>query len=300
MVGREANTIPVREIRPPTLHGFERLTALSKGVNSKYCKGHKTMSTQLVFKSHVLETTEHNGRQWFTAATLATALGYSRGDKITQIYNRNADEFTPGMSINLKMRFNGINNSLREKDVRVFSLRGAHLVAIFATTPVAKEFRRWVLDLIEKDTAVPQSSTILAPHRECLPKMIYHHRSKYNPYRAYAWDGEKSVYVGCYPTVDEAVAAQERFYRNGSTKRIQKAQTAISDAEKEMFINNLRAVCRNFRRINEIWRAQLMPALEKMDSKLVYQLHDRFSDSMCILPTIEDRIGRYTPPTLPR
>ncbi|ENE0353834.1 hypothetical protein ABMJ92_003890, partial [Escherichia coli] len=55
-----------------------------------------------------------------------------------------------------------------------------------------------------------------------------------------------------------------------------------------------------FRRINEIWRAQLMPALEKMDSKLVYQLHDRFSDSMCILPTIEDRIGRYIPPTLPR
>ncbi|EFF5467242.1 antA/AntB antirepressor family protein [Escherichia coli] len=160
-----------------------------------------------------------------------------------------------------------------------------------------RQIRRYFIECERK--LHQQSSTILAPHRECLPKMVYHHQSKYNPYRAYAWDGEKSVYVGCYPTVDEAVAAQERFYRNGSTKRIQKAQTAVSDAEKEMFINNLRAVCHNFRRINEIWQAQLMPALEKMDSKLVYQLHDRFSDSMCILPTIEDRIGRYIPPTLP-
>ncbi|ECP0762870.1 phage antirepressor Ant [Salmonella enterica] len=144
-----------------------------------------------------------------------------------------------------------------------------------------------------------QSSTILAPNRECLPKMVYHHQSKYNPYRAYAWNGEKNVYVGCYPTVDEAVAAQERFYQNGSVKRIQKAQPEISEAEKEMFIGNLRAICHNFRRIDEIWRTQLRPALEMADSRLVYLLHDRFNDSMCVLPTIEDRIGRYIPPTLP-
>ncbi|EIR0591449.1 antA/AntB antirepressor family protein [Salmonella enterica] len=145
-----------------------------------------------------------------------------------------------------------------------------------------------------------QSSTILAPNRECLPKMVYHHQSKYNPYRAYAWNGEKNVYVGCYPTVDEAVAAQERFYQNGSVKRIQKVQPEISEAEKEMFIGNLRAICHNFRRIDEIWRTQLRPALEMADSRLVYLLHDRFNDSMCVLPTIEDRIGRYIPPTIPR
>ncbi|ECG1392532.1 TPA_asm: phage antirepressor Ant, partial [Salmonella enterica subsp. houtenae serovar 45:g,z51:-] len=138
------------------------------------------------------------------------------------------------------------------------------------------------------------------PHRECLPKMVYHHQSKYNPYRAYAWNGEKNVYVGCYPTVDEAVAAQERFYQNGSTKRIQKVPQELSEAEKEMFIGNLRAICHNFRRINEVWEAQLLPALQAMDSRLVYQLYDRFNDSMCVLPTIESRVGRYVPPTLPR
>ena len=33
---------------------------------------------------------------------------------------------------------------------RIFSLRGCHLLAMFARTPVAKAFRRWVLDVIEQ------------------------------------------------------------------------------------------------------------------------------------------------------
>ncbi len=40
MVGRAANTIPVRGICPPTSSGFERPATLSKGVNSKYLLGH--------------------------------------------------------------------------------------------------------------------------------------------------------------------------------------------------------------------------------------------------------------------
>uniref|UniRef100_T1HDQ2 AntA domain-containing protein n=1 Tax=Rhodnius prolixus TaxID=13249 RepID=T1HDQ2_RHOPR len=114
-----------------------------------------------------------------------------------------------------------------------------------------------------------QSSTVIAPHRECLPKMVYHHQSKYNPYGAYVWNGEKNVYIGVYPTVDDAVAAQQLFYKNGHVKRIRKVQPEISDAEKEMFIGNLHAVLHNFRRIDEIWRSRLRPALEVMDSKLV-------------------------------
>ena len=34
--------------------------------------------------------------------------------------------------------------------VRIFSLRGCHLLAMFARTPIAKQFRRWVLDVLDK------------------------------------------------------------------------------------------------------------------------------------------------------
>ncbi|VFS25202.1 Uncharacterised protein [Enterobacter cancerogenus] len=37
------------------------------------------------------------------------------------------------------------------QETRVFSLRGAHLIAMFARTPVAKEFRRWVLDIMDRE-----------------------------------------------------------------------------------------------------------------------------------------------------
>ena len=50
------------------------------------------------------------------------------------------------MSTILKLK--AVDGKMR--DVRVFSLRGCHLLAMFSKTPVAKEFRRWVLDLIEQ------------------------------------------------------------------------------------------------------------------------------------------------------
>ncbi len=40
-----------------------------------------------------------------------------------------------------------------KQDSRVFSLRGAHLIAMFARTPKAKEFRRWVLDILDREVA---------------------------------------------------------------------------------------------------------------------------------------------------
>jgi hypothetical protein len=35
-------------------------------------------------------------------------------------------------------------------DTRIFSTRGCHLIAMFARTPLAKEFRRWVLDVLDQ------------------------------------------------------------------------------------------------------------------------------------------------------
>lgn len=101
---------------------------------------------------------QNDDQIWITSSQLAEALGYARSDKITQIYNRNSDEFTQGMTLTLNLRVKGFGNGNTEKETRIFSLRGAHLIAMFARTPVAKEFRKWVLDILEKESK-PKSLT---------------------------------------------------------------------------------------------------------------------------------------------
>ncbi|MGF2653755.1 BRO-N domain-containing protein [Serratia marcescens] len=172
------------------------------------------------FQKHPLKAHSIDGQLWFESADIAKALGYAHVRSITGLYANYTKEFSEGMSLIIDSMTNGINNSLRKIKVRIFSLRGVHLIAMLARTPVAEEFRKWVLDLIEKEN-VKQTSIVLAPNRECLPKMVYHHQSKYNPYRAYVTDNGKSVYVGCYPTVEEAVAAQKAYFETGERKRIQ-------------------------------------------------------------------------------
>lgn len=87
---------------------------------------------------------------WLTSSDLAKALEYSNSRAVTMIYNKYAEEFTSGMSQVLEVSTTG---NYRKK-VRVFSLRGAHLIAMFARTPVAKEFRRWVLDILDREVAI--------------------------------------------------------------------------------------------------------------------------------------------------
>ncbi|MBF1995614.1 hypothetical protein HW114_08965 [Serratia symbiotica] len=142
------------------------------------------MATQLIFKSHTLEAIEHEGQSWFTAATLAIALEYADQRSVNKIYSRNSDEFSTDMVTVVKLTTVRKTGTVL-MDNRIFSLRGAHLIAMFASTPVAKEFRKWVLDLIDKELAcelsAPQLPIVID---EKLPLGVYAHQSKYNPYRA--------------------------------------------------------------------------------------------------------------------
>jgi prophage antirepressor-like protein len=52
---------------------------------------------------------------------------------------------------------------------RVFSLLGAHLIAMFARTSVAKEFRQWVLDILENQV----EKSLCSPVAEKLYLMEY-------------------------------------------------------------------------------------------------------------------------------
>lgn len=106
--------------------------------------------TDLTFQSFTFNPVTDNGQVWFTSAELAKALKYKKTDSVSQIYARNADEFTDSMTTTLKMKVVRKTGDVQMIN-RLFSLRGAHLIAMFASTPVAKEFRKWVLDILDSE-----------------------------------------------------------------------------------------------------------------------------------------------------
>lgn len=91
---------------------------------------------------------------WLTSADIAKALGYKSTKSISNLFSQYEDEFSQGMTMVIESMTNGVNGSTRRMKVRVFSLRGAHLIAMFARTDVAKEFRRWVLDILDREVAI--------------------------------------------------------------------------------------------------------------------------------------------------
>ncbi|MDM1248529.1 hypothetical protein HX005_14130 [Acinetobacter sp. R933-2] len=96
---------------------------------------------------------QQNGQIWITGSELANALGYARVDSLNKVYERNSDEFDHTMTqvIDISQSVNLTFSNLTSK-TRIFSLRGCHLIAIFARTAIAKQFRRWVLDILDKET----------------------------------------------------------------------------------------------------------------------------------------------------
>lgn len=126
------------------------------------------MATVLSFHETKLTPVKRNNQLWLTSKDLALALGYSKTNAITHVYNVNADEFTPGMTEVVESNTSG---NLRSRQ-RVFSLRGAHLIAMFARTPLAKEFRRWVLDILDRETGQSTEESVKAKTRKCTAKQL--------------------------------------------------------------------------------------------------------------------------------
>lgn len=129
------------------------------------------MKSQLAFHETKFTPVKRNNQIWLTAVEIAQALGYKKSDAVTQIYDRNSDEFRDDMTETLNLSASGNY----QKTVRIFSLRGAHLIAMFARTPVAKEFRRWVLDILDKEVGEPVKTPAPArpSHRHNAPTFRY-------------------------------------------------------------------------------------------------------------------------------
>ena len=116
----------------------------------------------LTFNGNTLTTINQANQIWLTSADVAKALGYKSTKSISNLYSNNSDEFTDQMTLVIESVTNGINGSKRRMAVRIFSLRGCHLLAMFARTDIAKAFRAWVLDILDRETkTTPRQRTPL-------------------------------------------------------------------------------------------------------------------------------------------
>ena len=134
--------------------------------------------TTLTFQNTNLSVINQNNQTFLTANDLGLALEYASPlQAVLKIYDRNADEFTAEMTALVEMKTAG-----GIQKVRIFSLRGAHLIAMFARTKIAKEFRKWVLDVLDKEvrkTTALLPNTITPEQQQAIQSAVQqaHHRT---------------------------------------------------------------------------------------------------------------------------
>ena len=120
----------------------------------------------LTYQHHAMEAIYMGGQMWLRVDQIAPPLGFGHSRNVRLVYERNADEFTAEETRIVSLPTDG-----GPQDVRVFSLRGARLLALLAKTPEAKAFRRWVLDLLEGRTRRrPIQTELSLPGTFSLPK----------------------------------------------------------------------------------------------------------------------------------
>jgi len=134
-------------------------------------------SLALSFNEVNFSPVQQGGQVWLKTSELAEALGYSDQSGVTRIYSRNEDEFTQAMSCSVKLTEKG-----QTREIRVFSLRGCHLIAMFSKTAIAKQFRKWVLDVLDREVVTRQleSRQSISPEQQALLHEIVDRRSQGN------------------------------------------------------------------------------------------------------------------------
>lgn len=111
---------------------------------------HTNHRSGLTFNNVTFKIHQVGAIECVTAEQVSAAIGYADTSSVHRLYRRYADEFTGQMSGVVKMDTPG-----GSQEARVFSLRGAHLMGMLAKTEQAKQFRRWVLDVIESKERAP-------------------------------------------------------------------------------------------------------------------------------------------------
>ena len=97
------------------------------------------------FQDTSLDVFDHNNARWTRSHQIGGALGLARpGDSVNLIFKRHRREFSPEMTALIYVDSGG-----GVQKTRVFSARGAALIAMLAKTEKAAAFRAWALDVLE-------------------------------------------------------------------------------------------------------------------------------------------------------
>lgn len=125
----------------------------------------------LTFNGNILNTINKDNQIWLTSADLANALGYKNMRSVSKVYNSNADEFTDSMTKVVETTESVLSLKIKGLTVktRIFSLRGCHFLAMFARTDIAKAFRVWVLDILDRE--VKTTSSQRTPLRQACDRL---------------------------------------------------------------------------------------------------------------------------------
>ena len=110
------------------------------------------------FENQDIELVTVDGKPMMTLSQIVSALG-AASNQAAQLYTRHADEFTPEMTRIVKQG---------RTRVRVFNREGAWLIGMFARTPKAAAFRKWVLTALAAHVDGAQPVTV-AEHQRALP-----------------------------------------------------------------------------------------------------------------------------------
>ncbi|WP_234966000.1 Bro-N domain-containing protein [Acinetobacter johnsonii] len=218
----------------------------------------------LTFNAMQFHPIQSNDQQiWIPSTELSRALGYSRADAVTKIYDRNNDEFAHDMT---KIIDNPQNPNLV---LRVFSLRGAHLITFFARTPVAKEFRKWVLDVLENEIQQQQIDTrvkINAEQQAILKEIVDRRCEGSTKKRTELWARHNKHFR--IPRYSELLAMHFQDAVDYLETMQIKAKGDIHIDENQ----SIEMLCGHARLFQAWWNTH-SPTLAKLNPQLVYMLH---------------------------
>ncbi|WP_436660670.1 BRO-N domain-containing protein [Acinetobacter sp. P1(2025)] len=234
-------------------------------------------SLALSFNDVNFTPVQQDNQAWITSRELGQALGYSREDAVNKIFERNSDEFTGSMTRNVKLTLQG-----QAREVRVFSLRGCHLIAMLSRTAIAKQFRKWVLDVLDREVVTKQleSRQSISPEQQALLHEIVARRSQ----------GERKIFAEMWarhnryfkiPRYAELLAIHfseaVHYLETMELKaKVSTKQDNLIQIDKN-YHNNVQGLAWHMLWIREWWR-QFGEPLRALSPNMAAAVHDHFTD----------------------